>query len=45
MSVLSLFRLQTPELLYYKFEGTASSIPNLASNPPAGTQTGEIVGV
>jgi hypothetical protein len=35
---------QTPELLYYKFEGTATNIPNLATNPPTGTQTAEIVG-
>lgn len=44
MSVLSLSKSQTPELLYYKFEGTASNIPNLASNPPAGAAKGEIVG-
>jgi len=35
---------QTPELLYYKFEGTATNIPNLATSPPTGTQIGEIVG-
>lgn len=35
---------QIPELLYYKFEGTAASIPNLASSPPAGTASGTVVG-
>lgn len=41
----SLFlKSQTPEILYYKFEGTTSNIPNLATNPPTGTQIGEIVG-
>ncbi|MGO4707999.1 LamG-like jellyroll fold domain-containing protein [Chryseobacterium sp. 2TAF14] len=44
MALFSLAKSQTPEILYYKFEGTSSNIPNLASNPPAGTQVGEIVG-
>jgi len=39
-----LLKAQTPELLYYKFEGTAANIPNLAINPPAGTQSAQIVG-
>ncbi|WP_435524010.1 hypothetical protein [Chryseobacterium indoltheticum] len=30
--------------MYYKFEGTTSNIPNLATSPPTGTQIGEIVG-
>jgi hypothetical protein len=34
----------TPELLYYKFNGTGTSVPNLASAPPAGTTTATIVG-
>ncbi|HEX7871168.1 MAG TPA: LamG-like jellyroll fold domain-containing protein [Chryseobacterium sp.] len=41
----SLFlKSQTPELLYYKFEGTSTNIPNLATSPPTGTLVGEIVG-
>lgn len=34
----------TPELLYYKFDGIGTNIPNLASNPPVGTGTATIVG-
>jgi hypothetical protein len=33
-----------PELLHYRFDGTGTSIPNLASAPPAGTATATIVG-
>jgi hypothetical protein len=33
-----------PELLYYKFDGAGTTIPNLASNPPAGTATATIMG-
>ena len=44
MASFSVAKSQTPELLYYKFEGTASNVPNLATSPPAGTQIGEIVG-
>lgn len=44
MATFSMAKSQTPELLYYKFEGTTSNIPNLATNPPTGTQIGEIVG-
>ncbi|QQQ27474.1 LamG-like jellyroll fold domain-containing protein [Chryseobacterium indoltheticum] len=44
MASFSMAKSQTPELLYYKFEGTASNVPNLATSPPAGTQIGEIVG-
>ncbi len=35
---------QTPELLYYRFDGTGTSIPNEASSPPAGTETATIIG-
>jgi hypothetical protein len=38
------FGTGTPELLYYKFDGSGSTVPNLASNPPAGTATGNISG-
>ena len=34
----------TPEVLYYTFDGTGTSVPNLASNPPAGTATATIMG-
>ena len=34
----------TPELLYYKFDGTGINIPNLATTPPVGTGTATIVG-
>lgn len=33
-----------PELLWYKFDGAGTSVPNLASSPPAGTATATIVG-
>ncbi|MFL9834854.1 LamG-like jellyroll fold domain-containing protein [Chryseobacterium terrae] len=44
MALFSLAKSQTPEILYYKFEGTATNIPNLATNPPTGTQIGEVMG-
>ena len=34
----------TPEVLYYQFDGTGTSVPNLASAPPAGTATATIMG-
>lgn len=33
-----------PEVLHYKFSGTGTSVPNLASAPPAGTETATIMG-
>ncbi|MCW3072438.1 MAG: hypothetical protein JWO44_2328 [Bacteroidetes bacterium] len=33
-----------PELLYYKFDGSGTTVPNMASAPPAGTATATIVG-
>ncbi len=33
-----------PEVLYYRFDGTGTSVPNLASAPPAGTATATIMG-
>jgi alpha-tubulin suppressor-like RCC1 family protein len=33
-----------PEILYYKFDGTGASIPNLASAPPAGSENATING-
>jgi len=38
------FGQTVPEILYYKFDGTGTSVPNLASSPPAGTATATIVG-
>lgn|GEM_PF-1882179 len=35
---------QIPELLYYRFDGTGTSIPNEASSPPSGTATAVING-
>ncbi|MBE0638110.1 MAG: HYR domain-containing protein, partial [Bacteroidales bacterium] len=33
-----------PELLYYHFNDSGTSVINLASNPPAGTETATIIG-
>lgn len=35
---------QVPELLYYRFDGTGTSVPNEASSPPSGTATATILG-
>ncbi|MFM9950346.1 MAG: MopE-related protein [Saprospiraceae bacterium] len=35
---------QVPELLYYRFDGTGTSVPNLATSPPSGTATATIIG-
>lgn len=43
-SSMALTAQNTPELLYYKFDGSGISVPNLASNPPAGTATAAIMG-
>lgn len=34
----------TPEVLYYDFNGSGTSVPNLASAPPVGTTTATILG-
>src|SRR3954462_15105780 len=34
----------TPEILFYKFNGTGTSVPNEASAPPAGTTTATLMG-
>lgn len=34
-----------PELLYYKFNGSSTTVPNLASAPPSGTNNAIIEGV
>jgi len=33
-----------PELLHYKFDGTGSTVPNLASTPPVGATTANLMG-
>jgi hypothetical protein len=33
-----------PELLWYRFDGTGTSVPNLASSPPTGTTTATLMG-
>ncbi len=33
-----------PEVLHYKFSGTGTSVPNLASSPPVGAETATIMG-
>lgn len=43
-STAALFAQNVPEILYYKFDGAGTSVPNMASNPPAGTATGTIIG-
>lgn len=37
-------QLLTPEVLYYDFNGSGTSVPNLASAPPPGTATATIMG-
>ncbi|HLP20696.1 MAG TPA: LamG domain-containing protein, partial [Chitinophagales bacterium] len=34
----------TPELLFYRFEETGTTVTNLATNPPTGTSTATIMG-
>ncbi len=34
-----------PERLYYRFDGTGTSVPNLATAPPVGTATATLTGV
>ena len=40
----SFAQLLTPEVLYYKFDGSGTSVPNYASAPPVGTTTATIMG-
>ncbi len=37
-------QLAPPEVLYYDFNGSGTSVPNLASAPPVGTSTATILG-
>ncbi|TND06967.1 MAG: hypothetical protein FD123_3431 [Bacteroidetes bacterium] len=41
---VSAFAQLTPELLYYNFNGSGTSVPNLATSPPPGTTTATIMG-
>jgi hypothetical protein len=38
------FSQSVPELLWYKFDGTGTTVPNYASTPPTGTNTATIMG-
>lgn len=38
------FAQSIPELLYYKFDGSGTSVPNMALTPPAGTSVATING-
>jgi hypothetical protein len=44
LSTTGVFAQLTPEVLYYKFDGTGTSVPNLASAPPPNTATATING-
>ncbi len=39
-----LAKAQTPEILYYKFDNTGTTVSNLALNPPAGAATATVMG-
>jgi hypothetical protein len=39
-----LFGQSVPELIYYNFDGSGTSVPNLATTPPTGTTTATIMG-
>ncbi len=43
-SVKAQTTLPTPELLYYRFDGVGTTVPNLALTPPVGTATATIMG-
>jgi hypothetical protein len=40
----SAFAQLTPELLYYKFDGIGTNVPNYASTPPPGTTNATLMG-
>ncbi len=44
LSCGTLFAQLTPEVLYYDFNGSGNTVPNLASAPPPGTATANIMG-
>ncbi|HMT03884.1 MAG TPA: LamG domain-containing protein, partial [Burkholderiales bacterium] len=44
LTVLKINAQSIPELLYYKFDGLGTSVTNMASAPPIGTNTATILG-
>lgn len=40
----AVFAQLTPELLYYKFDGSGTNVPNYASAPPVGTTNATLMG-
>src|SRR5687768_12100633 len=44
LSTTAFAQLLTPEVLYYDFNGSGTTVPNLASAPPVGTTTATIMG-
>ncbi|MBK7589395.1 MAG: LamG domain-containing protein [Bacteroidetes bacterium] len=44
MTVIKINAQSIPELLYYKFDGVGTTVPNMASAPPIGTNTANILG-
>lgn len=44
LSTTAFAQLLTPEVLYYKFDGSGTTVPNEASAPPVGTTTANIMG-
>ena len=44
ITVTPTFGSAVPDILYYKFDGAGTSVPNLSSNPPAGTASATIGG-
>jgi hypothetical protein len=44
LSGTAAFGQSVPELLWYKFDGSGNTVPNLASNPPTGTANATLMG-
>ncbi|MBS1623060.1 MAG: LamG domain-containing protein, partial [Bacteroidetes bacterium] len=44
VSVVARAQAPTPDVIYYRFDGTGSTVPNDASAPPSGTATGILMG-
>lgn len=44
LSVAVFAKAQIPEVLYYKFDGTGTTVPNLASSPPSSALTANLLG-
>jgi len=43
-ALLTVSNQLAPEILYYKFDGTGTNVPNLATTPPVGATTATIMG-